>query len=56
MRVTMVMTVVPVRDPRVLAEDERLDGHRHRMGRHADAAEIDEVEVAQRDAIDDQDL
>src|SRR5438445_10138193 len=45
-----------VRYPRILAEDEGLDGHRHRMGRHADAAEIDEVEVAQRDAVDHQDL
>src|SRR5437016_4750190 len=41
-----------VRHPRILAEDEGLDGHRHRMGRHADAAEIDEVEVAQRDAVE----
>src|SRR5204863_385548 len=45
-----------VRHPRILAEDERLDGHRHRMGRHADAAEIDEVEVAQRDAVEHQDF
>src|SRR5438445_1935938 len=56
MRVTMVMTVVPVRYPRILAEDEGLDGHRHRVRRHADAAQIDEVEVTQRDAVDHQDL
>ena len=54
MRVTLVM--VPVRYPRILAEDEGLDGHRHRVRRHADAAQIDEVEVTQRDAVDHQDL
>src|SRR5260370_35547945 len=41
---------------RVLAEYERLDGDRHGVRRHADAAEIDIVEVHQHDAVDDQDL
>src|SRR3954469_17605468 len=39
---------------RGLAEDERLDGHRHRMRGHADAAEVDVVEIPQRDAVDHQ--
>ena len=30
---------------RIFAEDERFDGDRHGVGRHADAAEIDIVEV-----------
>src|SRR5215467_3583157 len=41
---------------RVVAENQRLDGDRHGIGRHADAAEIDVVEVHQDDAINDQDL
>src|SRR4051812_474168 len=38
------------------AEDQRLDGDWYGVGRHADAAEIDIVEVAQHHAIDRQDL
>ena len=46
MVVLMVMQpLARTRTARVLAEDERLDRHRHRVGRHADAAEVDVVEV-----------
>src|ERR1051325_4454356 len=52
MSVLMVMIVVMVMDAlararaaRVFVEDQRLDGHRHRVGRHADAAEVDVIEV-----------
>src|SRR6516165_5478802 len=41
---------------RVLAEQQRFDGHRHRIGRHADAPEIDVVEVPQHHAVDREDL
>src|SRR5260370_9738135 len=53
------MMMQPLAGPwptRVLAEYERLDGDRHGVRRHADAAEIDIVEVHQHDAVDDQDL
>jgi len=33
-------------------EDQRLDDHRHRAGRLNERADIDEVEVAERDAVD----
>src|SRR5215470_8768969 len=55
----MAMMMQPLagpRPPRVLAEDQRLDGDRHGVGRHADAAEIDVVEVHQDDAVDNQDV
>src|ERR1700722_132312 len=55
----MIMVMQPLARPRaarVLAEDERLDRHRHGVGRHADAAEVDVVEVPQHDAVDDEKL
>ena len=39
---------------RILAEHERFDRDRHGIGRHADAAEIDIVEIPQHDAVDDE--
>src|SRR5258705_4514924 len=53
--VLMVMVVVMlmrVRNPRVLAEDQRLDRHGHGERRHPEAPEIDVVEVPQRDAVE----
>src|SRR5258708_8802568 len=55
--VTMLLIMVVnalMRSPalRVLAEHQRLDGDRHRIGRHADAPEVDVVEVAQHNAVD----
>src|SRR6266568_4500916 len=41
---------------RAFAEDERLDRDWHGVGGHADAAEIDVVEVAQHHAVDREDL
>jgi hypothetical protein len=41
------------RPARIFAEHQRFDGHRHGVGRHTDAAEIDVVEIPQHDAIDD---
>src|SRR5690242_16729027 len=53
----MVMHLaVLVRHARVLGEHQRLDRHGHRVRRHADAPEVDVVEVAQRNAVDDQQL
>src|SRR5262245_59475270 len=40
----------------LLAEYQRLDGDRHGIGRHADAAEVDVIEVAQQHTIDAEDL
>src|SRR3954454_4242795 len=56
-RMIMVMDAL-VRAPALwaFAEDQRLDGDWYGVGRHADAAEIDIVEVAQHHAIDRQDL
>src|SRR5919109_4111416 len=61
--IMMVMPVLVVMNPlrraaaaRILAEQERLDGDRHGVGRHPDAPEVDVVEVAQDDAVDRQDL
>ena len=57
-----VAVVMPVVDrllpvgPRVLAEHQRLHRDRHRERGHADAAEVDEVEAPQRDAVDPQHL
>ena len=54
MTVRMVMLVIIImmmqtlpwpRAARVFAEDQRLDGDRNCIGRHADAAEIDVVEI-----------
>src|SRR5689334_15592949 len=39
--IVMVQPLARAGPARILAEDERLDGHRHREGRIADAAEID---------------
>src|SRR5713226_2191095 len=53
------MVMQPLAGPRparILAEYERLDGDRHGVRRHADAAEVDIVEVHQHDAVDDQDF
>src|ERR1043165_1955684 len=54
--IVMMDTLVRAAALRAFAEDERLDGDRHGVGRHADATEIDIVEVAQHHAIDRQDL
>src|SRR6266545_587040 len=61
--VVMIMPVLVMMDAlvraaatRVLAEEERLDGDGHGVGRHPDAAEIDVVEIAQHHAVDRQDL
>src|SRR5262249_8205595 len=57
MIMVMIMMMQPLaraRAARVLAEDERLDGHRHRVGGHPDAAEVDVVEVPQDHAVDHQ--
>src|SRR5437868_6731873 len=40
----------------VLAEDERLDGDRHRVRGQPDAAEVDVVEVHQHQPVDDEDV
>src|SRR5215467_13585682 len=48
----MMNALVRAAAARILAEQQRLDRHRHGVGRHADAAEIDVVEIAQHDAID----
>src|ERR1700680_4615579 len=41
----LVQALPRPRAARILAEHQRLDRHRHGVGRHADAAEIDIVEV-----------
>src|SRR3954466_16033262 len=63
MIMSMVMPVLMMVDAlmrataaRVFAEQQRLDRDRHGERRHADAAEIDVVEVAQHHAVDGQDL
>src|SRR3954466_3641431 len=63
MIVSMLMPVLMVMDAlvraaaaRVFAEQQRLDRDRHGERRHADATEIDIVEIAQHHAIDGQDL
>src|SRR5882757_9132936 len=59
MAMTMLMVMdALVRPPalRVFAEHQRLDGDRHRIGRHADAPEVDVVEVAQHHAVDGKNL
>jgi hypothetical protein len=61
MRMVMVMTLpmLVMMDAlgrsaraRILAEYQRLDGHRHRVGRQPDLAEVDVVEIAQDHAVD----
>jgi hypothetical protein len=59
MRMLMIMGMLAVVQPlarprsaRILAEHERFDRDRHGIGRHADAAEIDIVEIPQHDAVD----
>jgi len=63
MAVVVSMIVVVMMDALVrtaalwaFTEDERLDGDRYGVGGHADAAEIDVVEVAQHHTIDCQNL
>ena len=56
-RVIVLAVVQPLARPwtaRIFAEHQRFDGDRHSVGRHANAAEIDIVEVPQHDAVDDQ--
>ena len=43
--IMMMQTLARPWAARVFAEDQRLDGDRNRIGRHADAAEIDVVEI-----------
>ena len=46
MIVVMVMQALPrPRAARVFAEHQRFDGDRHGVGRHADTAEVDIIEV-----------
>src|SRR5438067_1286394 len=52
----MMDALVRTAAARVLAEHERLDGHRHRVGRQPDFAEIDIVEIPQHHAVDGQDF
>ena len=61
MLVAMAMTVIvpvavpmPVRAPRVFAEDERLDRDRHGERRHPHPAQVDVVEIPERDAVEDE--
>ncbi len=56
---SMIMLVVMQALPRpwaarVLAEHERLDRNRNGTGRHADAPEIDVIEIPQHDAVNDE--
>ena len=50
----MVQPLPRARTARVFAEHQRFDRDRHGIGRHADAAEIDIVEIPQHDAVDDE--
>ena len=52
----MMQPLARARAARILAEHQRLDGHRHGIGRHADAAEIDVIEIPQHHPVDDQEL
>src|SRR5262249_49439100 len=55
MIVLAMMQALPrPRSARVFAEHQRFDGDRHGIGRHADAAEIDVIEIPQHHAVDDQ--
>src|SRR3954470_5966187 len=42
--------------PGILVEEQRLHRYRHRAGGQPDPAEIDVIEVEQRNAVDDEDL
>ncbi len=52
----LLMAAARGRDARILAEDERLDRHRHGEGRHPHAAEIDVVEIPEGDPVEHQHL
>ena len=52
----VVQALVRSRAARVFVEHQRFDGDRHRVGRHADAAEVDVVEIPQHHAVDHQEL
>ena len=54
--VVMVQSLARTRTTRVFVKHQRLDRHRHRVGRHADPTQVDIVEVPQHHAIDDQQL
>ena len=55
MVMVMVVQALPrARAARVLVEYQRLDGDRHGVGRHANTAEVDVVEIPQHHAIDHQ--
>ena len=41
---------------RVFAENQRLDGDRHRIRRHADTPEVDVIEIPQHHPVDGEDL
>lgn len=41
---------------RAVAEDQRFDGHRHRVRRNAQAPQIDEIKIGQHHAVDDQNI
>jgi len=58
MSMMMVVMLVRmfVRLARIRFENERFHGDRHRLRGHADASEIDVVEVPQRHPVDHQDL
>jgi len=43
--IVMMQTLPRPRAARVFVKYERLDGDRHGVGRHADAAEVDIVEI-----------
>src|SRR5580692_4125829 len=48
--IMMMQALARPRAARVFTEHQRFNGHRHGVGRHADAAEIDVVEIPQHDA------
>ena len=43
--IVMMQPLARTRTTRVFVEDQRIDGHWHRVGRHADPAQIDIVEI-----------
>ena len=51
-----VVMMMRMRNPWILAKDQRFDRHRHRERRHADAPEIDVVEIPERDPVERQDF
>ena len=55
--IAMFVPIVQIRFAmcmRVFIEDQGLDGHRHRVGRHSDAPQINEIKAPKGDAIDHQ--